>query len=56
MAEQFVNPEETKLEDETVSDSTTQKHIQRIAEKAAQKASHTEQIYDQGSNDLFKVK
>jgi non-homologous end joining protein Ku len=38
MAEQFVNPEETKLEDETVSDSTAQKHIQRIAEKAAQKS------------------
>jgi hypothetical protein len=56
MPEQFENPEVTKLEDETVSDSTAQKHIERVAEKAAEKASHTEQIYDQGSNDLFKVK
>jgi hypothetical protein len=56
MAEQFVNPEVTKLEDETASDAAAQKDIEHVAEKAAEKASHTEQIYDQGSNDLFKVK
>lgn len=56
MAEQFVNSEATKLEDETVSNTTAQKHIQHIADKAAEKGSHTEQSYDQGSNDLFKVK
>lgn len=56
MAEQFENPEVTKLESETVSDSTAQKRIERVAEKAAEKASHIEQSYDQGSNDLFKVK
>ena len=47
MAEQFVNPEVTKLENETVSDAAAQKYIERVAEKAAEKASHTEQSYDQ---------
>jgi hypothetical protein len=56
MPEQFENPEETKLEDETVSDASAQKRIERVAEKAAQKASHTEQRNEQESNDLFKVK
>jgi hypothetical protein len=56
MAEQFVNPEVTKLENETVSDAAAQKYIERVAEKAAEKASHTEQSYDQESSDLFKVK
>lgn len=56
MAEQFENPEVTKLEDEIVSNATAKKRIERVAEKAAEKASHTEQSYDQGSNDLFKVK
>jgi hypothetical protein len=56
MAKQFENPEETDLKNETVSDETAQKWIERIAEKAAEKASHTEQSYDQESTDLFKVK
>ena len=56
MPEEFENPEATRLEDETVSDATAQMRIERVAEKAAKKASHTEQSYDQGSNDLFKVK
>jgi hypothetical protein len=46
MPEQFQNPEVTKLEDETVSDSTAVKKIDRVAEKAAEKASKTEQHYD----------
>jgi hypothetical protein len=46
MAEQFVNPEVTKIEDETASDATAKKRIERVAEKAAEKASHTEQSYD----------
>jgi hypothetical protein len=45
--EQFENPEVTNLEDETISDSTAQKHVERVAERAAEKASHTEQSYDQ---------
>ena len=58
MTKQFENPEVTKLEDETVSDAaaTAEKRIQRVAEKAAEKASHTEQKYDHESNNLFKVK
>ena len=46
MADQFENPEEIMVEDE----------IELVAEKAAEKSSHTEQSYDQESNDLFKVK
>ncbi len=46
MPEQFVNPEVTKIEDETVSDATAKKRIERVAEKAAEKASHTEQSFD----------
>jgi len=56
MAKQFENPEVTNLENETVSDATAQKRIEHVAEKAAEKASHTEQSYDQESTDLFKVK
>jgi len=46
MPEPFENPEATKLEDETVSDVTAQKRIERVAEKAAGKAAHTEQAYE----------
>jgi hypothetical protein len=56
MPEQFENPEATKLEDETMSDDSAQKRIERVAEKAAEKASHTEQGYERDSTDLFKVK
>lgn len=52
MAEQFENQEVTKLEDETVSDVTAQKRIERVAEKAAEKASHAEQSYDK-NHDIF---
>jgi hypothetical protein len=46
MPEQFENPEATKLEDETVSDATAEERIDRVADKAAGKASHTAQNYD----------
>jgi hypothetical protein len=46
MPEPFENPEATKLENETVSDATAQKRIERVAEKAAEKASHTEHVYE----------
>jgi len=52
MPEQFENPEVTKLEDETVSDSTAQKHIERVAEKAAEEALHAEQRYDQDTRSF----
>jgi hypothetical protein len=54
MPEQFENPEATKVEDKTVSDSTAQKHIERVAEKAAEKASHVEQSYDQDHQIISK--
>jgi hypothetical protein len=47
MAEQFENPEATKVENEPVADATAQKQIERVAEKAAEKSSHAEQSYDQ---------
>jgi hypothetical protein len=47
MPEQFENPEVKKLEDATVSDATAQKRIDRVAEKAAEKSSRTEQKYDE---------
>jgi hypothetical protein len=56
MPEPFENAEATKLEDETVSDASAQKRIERVAEKAAEKASHTEQSYEREPTDLFKVK
>ena len=55
MPEQFENPEVTKIEDETVSDASAKKRIERVAEKAAEKPLHTEQSYDRESTDLFKV-
>jgi hypothetical protein len=46
MAEQFENPEETKVKDETVSDDSAQKRIDRVAEKAAERASNTVKKYE----------
>jgi hypothetical protein len=46
MPKQFQNAEATKLEDETVSDATAEKKINRVAEKAAEKASKTVKDYD----------
>jgi hypothetical protein len=54
MPEQFENPEVTKLEDETASDTTAQKHIERVAEKAAEKPSRTEKDYDQDHQIISK--
>jgi hypothetical protein len=47
MPKQFENPEATKLEDATASDTAAEKRIDRTAEKAAGKAARTEQSYDQ---------
>jgi hypothetical protein len=47
MPEQFENPEATKLEEETVSDAAAEKRIDRVAEKAAEKSSHTIKSYDE---------
>ena len=50
----FENPEATELDNKTVSDATAQKRIERVAEKAAEKASHTEQVYDQDHEVISK--
>jgi hypothetical protein len=54
MPEQFENQEATKLEDKTVSDASAQERINRVAEKAAEKASKTEQRYDKDHNIFSK--
>ncbi len=52
MAEQFENPEPTKSVDGTVSDASAEERIKRVAEKAAEKASKTEQRFDK-DHDIF---
>ena len=54
MPEQFENSEATKLEDETVSDATAEKWIDRVAETAAEKSTKTEQRYDRDHNIFSK--
>jgi hypothetical protein len=54
MPEQFENQEATKLEDKTVSDASAQERINRVAEKAAERASKTEQRYDKDHNIFSK--
>jgi len=50
MSKQFENPEATKLEDETVTQESADKKIERVAEKAAEKSTKTEQKYDEKHN------
>jgi hypothetical protein len=52
MPKQFENPQAAKVEDETVSDASAEKKIERVAEKAAVKATKTEQQYDK-SHTIF---
>jgi hypothetical protein len=52
MPEQFENPEVTKVEEETASDASGEKRIERVAEKAAEKATKTERQYDK-SHPIF---
>jgi hypothetical protein len=47
MSQQFETPEESKVENETVSDASAEKRIDLVAEKAAEKASNREKNYDQ---------
>ena len=54
MPQQFENPEVIKVENETVSDETAQKRIERVAEEAAEKPSRTERDYDQGHQIVSK--
>ena len=43
---QFQNPKEEEVEDETVADEKPKEMIDRIADKAAEKAGKTEQKFD----------
>ena len=54
MPEQFENPEVTKLENESISDAAATKRTERVAEKAAEKASDTEQSYDEDHQIISK--
>jgi hypothetical protein len=54
MPEQFENPEETKLEDDTVSSESPEKANERVAEEAAQKSTLTEHKYDK-DHKIFSI-
>jgi hypothetical protein len=53
MPEQFENPKETKLENETVSDESLAKKSALVAEKAATKSTKTVQHFDKKNSNLF---
>jgi hypothetical protein len=46
MPEQNENLEVKKVDNEKASDASAEKRIEQVAEKAAEKASHAEQLYD----------
>lgn len=52
MSEQFQNPKEEKVEDETTTNNSERKEIDRVANKAAEKAAETEKKYD-GDKPIF---
>jgi len=52
MTEQFENREAKKLKNQTSSDAAADKRINHMAERAAEKATKTEQLYDKG-NPIF---
>jgi hypothetical protein len=49
---QFENPEVSKLEDETISDASPRKQMDREAEKLAEKSTKVEQEFDK-SRSIF---
>ena len=53
MSKQFENPNEAKVANETVSDSSSEQVINRLAEKAAEKSTKVEQKFDQENSTLF---
>jgi len=54
MIEKTKNPEVTKPEEKAVLDEAAQNRIARVAEKAAEKASQTEQNYDENHQIFSK--
>jgi hypothetical protein len=53
MPKEFENPNETKVEDETISNPSKQVLIDHVAEKAAVKAEKAVQKYDKENSNLF---
>ena len=54
MPEQFENTDVAKLKNESISDAAATKRTEYITEKAAERASHTEQRYDQDHSIIAK--
>jgi hypothetical protein len=53
MTKQFENPNVEKLEDETASNLSPKQQVERVADKAAEKSTKSEQHYDKDNNKLF---
>ena len=53
MTVQFENPQAKKLEDETLSNTSTKKKIDHVAEKAAEKSTKTEQQFNKDNRKIF---
>ena len=53
MEKQFENPQEAKLAEENDTNDSSQKRIDRIAEKAAEKPTKVQQHFDKENSNLF---
>jgi len=53
MNQQFQNPDAAKLKKETVTNDSTYKRVDRVAEKAAEKSTKAEQHFDKDNSNLF---
>jgi hypothetical protein len=53
MPEQFENPKEIKVEDDTVCNPCAEKRTEIVADKAAAKPAKTEQKFDKENSNLF---
>lgn len=53
MPTQYENPQATKLEDKVISDASTEKRIDHVAEKAAEKSAKAAQQYDKENSTIF---
>lgn len=53
MNQQLQNPHAAKLDEQTVSNASPRKRIDRLAEKAAEKSTKTELQFDKDNSNLF---
>jgi hypothetical protein len=53
MPTQYENPQAAKLEDVVVSEGSTEKRIDHVAEKAAEKSAKTVQKFDKENSTIF---